>query len=71
LIAGAFMAELDAAVALIAEAPDRWPERPDGRRRYVIHRFPFILVFRIRTEDVRLFAVQHGHRRPGYWKDRE
>jgi len=33
LVLNAFMAELDAAVAMIAEAPDRWPERPDGRRR--------------------------------------
>jgi plasmid stabilization system protein ParE len=71
MAADAFMAELDAAVALIAEAPERWPERSDGRRRYVMRRFPFILVFRILRDHVRLLAVQHGHRRPEYWKDRE
>ena len=69
--AEAWMSELDHAINLIAEAPDRWPELPNGRRRYVMQRFPFILVFRIRTDDVRLLAVQHGRRRPGYWKDRD
>ena len=69
--ANAFVAELDAAVNLIAEAPDRWPELPNGRRRYVMRRFPFILVFRVHGNEVRLLAVQHGRRRPGYWKDRK
>ena len=66
-----FMTDLDHAVGLILESPERWPELPNGRRRYVMRRFPFILVYRIRTEDVRLLAVQHGRRRPGYWKARE
>ena len=66
-----FVADLDRAVGLILEAPDRWPELPNGRRRYVMRRFPFILVYRIRTADVRLLAVQHGRRRPRYWKSRE
>jgi len=69
--AATFMAELDAAVATIAEAPERWPELPNGRRRYVMRRFPFVLVFRIHTDHVRLLAVQHGRRKPGYWKGRE
>jgi len=71
LAAAAFMAELDAAIALIAEAPERWPESPNGRWRKVLRRLPFILVFRIRPDDVRLTAVQQGRRRPGYLKNRE
>ena len=65
------MAELDRAVGLIAESADRWPELPNGRRRYVMRRFPFILVYPVRVDDVRILAVQHGRRRPGYWKNRE
>ena len=70
LTAEAFFAELDRAVALILESPDREPELPNGRRRYVMQRFPFILVYRIVGDVVRLLAVQHGRRRPGYWKGR-
>ena len=32
---------------------------------------PFILVYRIRSKDIRLLAVQYGRRRPGYWKRRK
>jgi len=69
--AAAFMEALDRAQSVISEAPERWPASGSGRRRYVMRRFPFILVFRIREKDVRLLAVQHGRRRPGYWKDRK
>jgi len=65
------MGELDRAIEFIAESPDRWPEMPNGRRRYVMRRFPFILVYRILEDDVRVLAVQHGRRRPGYWKNRD
>jgi plasmid stabilization system protein ParE len=54
MAADAFVSELDAAIALIADAPERWPELPNGRRRYVMRRFPFILVFRIRYKGVRV-----------------
>jgi hypothetical protein len=43
------MAEFEGAVESILEAPERWPELPSGRRRYVMRRFPFILVYRIRA----------------------
>ena len=66
-----FFAEFEQSIGLILEAPERWPELPNGRRRYVLRRFPFILVYRIRKDDVRLLAVQHGRRRPAYWKARE
>jgi toxin ParE1/3/4 len=66
-----FVADLDYAVGLILEAPERWPELPNGRRRYVMRRFPFILVYRIHSDEVRLLAIQHGRRRPGYWKARD
>jgi plasmid stabilization system protein ParE len=69
--AESFMTELDAAIEMISEAPDRWPEVANGRRRYVMRRFPFILVFRIQSDEIRLLAIQHGRRRPGYWKSRE
>ena len=70
IAAAASASELDAVIALIVWAPERCPEMPNGRRRSVMRRFPFILVFRVFSKIVREPAVQHG-RRPGYWKDRE
>jgi len=66
----AFLAEIDRAVALIAEAPDRWPKHAHGTRRFLLRRFPFAVVYRAGTKEIEVVALAHGRRRPGYWKGR-
>ena len=41
-----FLAELDRAVQLILEAPQRWPTYVHGTRRFVLVKFPYIVVYR-------------------------
>jgi toxin ParE1/3/4 len=65
-----FIAEVDQAIALIAASPDRWLRGLHGTRRFVLQRFPFAIVYRERETDIQVLAIAHGHRRPGYWKDR-
>jgi toxin ParE1/3/4 len=65
-----FAAELDRAVELILQAPDRWPQGDLGTRRFVLQRFPYVIVYRERETDVQILAVAHGNRRPLYWKER-
>lgn len=64
------MGELDRALAATAKAPGRWPSK-SGVRRYVMRRFPFLVVYRVLDEKVQVIAVAHGRRRPEYWKPRE
>ena len=66
--AGAFGRELERAVALIAETPDRWPVYLEGTRRILLWRFPYLVVYRV--ESARVLVVAHGRRRPGYWRHR-
>jgi plasmid stabilization system protein ParE len=68
--AAAFLAELDRAVENIAEAPERWPQYLHGTRRFLLHRFPFAVVYRWVGGGVQVVAVAHARRRPGYWKGR-
>jgi plasmid stabilization system protein ParE len=65
-----FMAELDHAIAQIAERPETWPQYLHGTHRYLLRRYPFLVVYRFKAEDVQVIAVAHASRRPGYWKDR-
>lgn len=65
------MDELDSAVNSIVEAPERWPALENGRRRYVMRRFPFVIWYRIRETDIRVLAIANARRRPGYWHNRE
>ena len=65
-----FVAELDRAVDLMIESPERWPTGDYGTRKFVLRRFPFAIIYRNRNAVVQILAIAHGHRRPGYWKER-
>jgi toxin ParE1/3/4 len=68
--AKAFLAELDAGIASIRSAPDLYPSYLHGTRRYVMRRFPYLVVDRVVSATIQVVAVAHGRRRPGYWKTR-
>jgi plasmid stabilization system protein ParE len=68
--AEAYLAELDSAVEAIAENPEMWPRYVQGTRRFMLHRFPFYLVYRETAGRLEIIAAAHGRRKPGYWKNR-
>jgi plasmid stabilization system protein ParE len=70
LAASKFAQELERAISLIAKAPRRWPEAIGGWRQFRLERFPFSIVCRELPSNIQIIAVAHGHRRPGYWKQR-
>jgi hypothetical protein len=42
-----------------------------GRTRsWLLSRFPYRVIYRVRDEDIYIVAIAHTSRRPGYWKDR-
>ena len=67
-----FIKAVDAAVKRIIQAPDSLPVVSGKYRRVRVEEFPHSLVFYERAEhDVRIVAVAHPSRRPGYWRRRE
>lgn len=66
--AEAFVAAIERAVCAITRAPQQYPPYIRGTRRYVLQCFPLSVVFRDLGERVRIVAVAHGSRRPGYWR---
>lgn len=53
----------------IQEAPHQLPRWVEGReyRRFVLDRFPYLIIFAYDDEEVRIVAFAHARRRPGYW----
>jgi toxin ParE1/3/4 len=39
-------------------------------RQLTVRGFPYLVVYRIRPDDVYVIAVAHAKRRPEYWRDR-
>ena len=70
-----FAARVDEAIDRIAEAPMSFPLllRVDAElivRRARLDRFPYAVVFLPLVTDIRILAVAHLRRRPGYWRER-
>jgi plasmid stabilization system protein ParE len=66
--AKAFAVEVDVAIHRIASSPDRWPRIDATLHRYVLKRFPFSVIYRVKEKTVEIVAVAHARRRPGFWQ---
>jgi plasmid stabilization system protein ParE len=71
LAAQAFALEIDHAIRSISEAPLRWPQARRGERRFVLDRFPYTVLYRVKGDHAFITAVAHQSRRPGYWRHRK
>jgi len=68
--AEAFLSELDIGIENIRTTPDLYPSYLYGTRRYLMRRFPYLIVYRVASTTIQVVAVAHSLRRPGYWKTR-
>jgi len=66
----AFTQELRRVVRLAAEQPGVGNAGLHGTVRLYFKRFPYTLVFRIQSASVRVIAIAHQSRLPGYWVGR-
>jgi len=62
--------EVSRAIERILEAPLRYSLGRRGERRFVLDRFPYTLLYRVREDHIFITAVAHQSRRPDYWRDR-
>jgi plasmid stabilization system protein ParE len=70
-----FLAEVDRVLPLIGNSPTAFPRLRDLPedlviRRALLPRFPYTLIFMDLGEHIRVLAVAHAKRRPGYWLER-
>lgn len=68
--ARAFDAEFERAVERIAEAPERWAQGLYQTRRFLLKRFPYLVIYRELKSKIQIVAVAHTSREPNYWKKR-
>ena len=66
-----FIAEFESSVSLLLEHPALGAIGRNGRRRFVMRRFPYSLIYNAAGQQIRILAVAHHSRRPGYWQDRD
>lgn len=65
-----FLTELTIAVNRILEFPDAWQELELGIRCCRLKRFPYGVVYSLRSNDIIVLGVTHLHRKPMSWRGR-
>ena len=66
-----FKSEVGKSLDLLSENPDIGVVVEAPHRPLLLDRVPFAVIYRTRESTLRILAVAHQRRRPGYWKGRE
>lgn len=65
-----FAREIHAAIHRIIQYPEAWSQISENTRRCLVSRFPFGIVYQIKTDVIVIIAVANLRRRPEYWQER-
>jgi hypothetical protein len=66
-----FAQEVHATIDRIIQYPDAWSLLSRNTRRCLVNRFPFGVIYQVKSGFVRIIAVADLRRRPEYWLNRE
>ena len=65
-----FAQEVYAAIARVVQFPEAWAPMSRNTRRCLVNRFPFGVIYRVKSGYTEVVAVADLRRRPGYWRHR-
>ena len=71
LLAAALTDEFEHSLSMLCTFPELGALWINGRRRFLLRRFPFGIIYYTRGEELVVVAFAHQRRRPGYWAERE
>jgi plasmid stabilization system protein ParE len=66
-----FRAETEMAISRILDFPNAWQRLSQNTRGRALKTFLYGIVYRVKTDEIRILAVMHLHREPNYWMDRK
>lgn len=69
-LGGRFKEEIKKSIKRIIEYPNAWPVEREEIRKYLVHNFPYKVLYSIERDHIYIIAVAHQHRKPNYWIDR-
>jgi toxin ParE1/3/4 len=67
----AFVAEFERALGLLCDHPRLGPVWRGTTRRFLLQRFPYGIIYQVKSDEIRVIALAHQSRRPEYWRGRK
>ncbi len=65
-----FYEEVQDTIRRVLGFPNAWQRLSPNTRRCLTNRFPYGVVYQVEADEVRIIAIAHQSRKPGYWSDR-
>ena len=65
-----FAEEVYTTITRIIQYPDAWSALSKNSRRCLVNRFPYGVIYQIKSRSLRIIAIAHLNRRHAYWKER-
>ncbi len=65
-----FRLAVESALQDIMETPFRYRVLHSPFRRCLLQKFPYAIIYSIEPDHIRIIAVAHTKRKPGYWLSR-
>jgi len=62
--------EVHTTIERITLLPEAWRLLSENTRRCRVHRFPYGVIYQVRSDEILIVAIAHLHREPGSWADR-
>jgi len=62
---------IEFAIKSISEAPFRYRTLHHPFRKFLLKKFPYSIIYTIEPDHIRIMAVAHTKRKPGYWLNRK
>lgn len=66
----AFISEFERSATLLTEQPFLGSVWRGVVRRLPMRRFPYSIIYYVRESEVRVLAIAHQSRKPGFWRGR-
>lgn len=65
-----FKDEIKKSLKRIHDYPTAWPTITRDIRKYILHKFPYKILYSVEKDHIFIIAIAHQHRKPNYWVDR-
>lgn len=65
-----FKEEIKRALRTIKKFPKIGRIEEGDIRRYILHKFPYMIMYSIEKDYIYIIAISHTHREPTYWIER-
>ncbi len=70
-LAQSFLTEFEQTVSKLLQHPSLGALWRNDKRRYIMKRFPYSVIYMVSGDQLRIMAVAHHNRLPDYWRRRK